>query len=205
MINLRIAILAPIAAAAALVAAPARADQQAESFIAGVLSDANAVFALSDKAARDAGIEEIVDKYVDVERVAKFALGQYARQATEAQLAEYVPLFQKYVTGVYSKSLDDYAGRSLAVTDSVDRSAKDFIVNSKVVGVKPGEKYSDLVVSWRVARRDDGSQKIVDAGAQGVWLAIEQQATFKSVIANNGGGAAGIDALIAELKSRTGG
>ena len=201
---MRMNTLAPIALAIMVAAAPARADDAAEAFIGVVLDDANAVFAQTDKAARDAGIEALVDKHVDVTKVAKFALGQYARQASAAQLAEYVPLFQTYVTGVYSKSLDEYAGHKLAVTDSIDRNEKDFVVNSKVVGAKPGEKYGDLVVSWRVYRAPDGSQKIIDAGAQGVWLAIEQQATFKSVIANNGGGSAGIDALIAELKARTG-
>ena len=194
------------AAAAAAVAAmttPALADQAAEQFVAGILEEANAVFDAPDLAARNAGIEALVDKYVDMDRVARFALGQYARIATDEQMAVYKPLFRKYATSVYQSTLDPYSGESLEVTDSVDRSKRDFIVNSKVVGAKAGSQYADLVVHWRVYRDADGAQKIVDAGASGVWLAIEQQSTFKSVIANNGGGAAGIDALIADLKAKT--
>ena len=211
------------AAAAAAVAAmttPALADQaaeqfvarlreregeviDAEQFVAGILEEANAVFDAPDLAARNAGIEALVDKYVDMDRVARFALGQYARIATDEQMAVYKPLFRKYATSVYQSTLDPYSGESLEVTDSVDRSKRDFIVNSKVVGAKAGSQYADLVVHWRVYRDADGAQKIVDAGASGVWLAIEQQSTFKSVIANNGGGAAGIDALIADLKAKT--
>lgn len=184
--------------------APARADQTAESFVAGILEEANAVFLAPDKAARNAGVEALVDKYVDMDRVARFALGQYARQASDAQLAEYLPLFRKYATSVYQSTLDPYTGEALEVTGSVDRSERDIIVNSKVVGAKPGSEYADLIVHWRVYRGQDGKQSIVDAGAEGVWLAIEQQSTFKSVIANNGGGSSGIDALITDLKAKVG-
>lgn len=196
-----------VLAAAALTlawSAPARADQTAESFVAGILEEANAVFLAPDKAARNAGVEALVDKYVDMDRVARFALGQYARQASDAQLAEYLPLFRKYATSVYQSTLDPYTGEALEVTGSVDRSERDIIVNSKVVGAKPGSEYADLIVHWRVYRGHDGKQSIVDAGAEGVWLAIEQQSTFKSVIANNGGGSAGIDALITDLKAKVG-
>jgi phospholipid transport system substrate-binding protein len=189
---------------AALSAAPARADQAAETFVAGVLCEANEVFDRNDKAARDAGIEALVDKYVDMSRVAMFVLGQYAKQITPAQKAEYFPLFRKFATTVYQGALAEYSGERLAVTDSVDRTAKDVIVNSKIVGAKPGDKFYDVVFTWRVYRGDDGKMSIFDAGADGVWLAIEQQSQFKSIISNNGGGSKGIDALIADLKSKVG-
>lgn len=188
----------------AVAATPARADEAAETFVAQILTEANVVFKANDDETRNAGIETLVDKYVDMDRVARFALGQYARIATEEQMAAYQPLFRKYATSVYQATLDPYSGEALEVTGSVDRSARDIIVNSKVVGAKPGSEYADLVVHWRVYRAADGAQSIVDAGASGVWLAIEQQSTFKSVIANNGGGAAGIDALIADLKAKVG-
>ena len=196
--------LAAVASIAAIVA-PARADDVAEKFVAGILVEANGVFSATDIAARNAGIETLVDKYVDMNRVARFALGQYVRQASDAQMAEYLPLFRKYATSVYQTTLDPYTGEALEVTGSVDRSDRDFIVNSKVIGAKPGSQYADLIVHWRVYRAADGKQSVVDAGASGVWLAIEQQSTFKSVIANNGGGAAGIDALIRDLKAKVGG
>jgi phospholipid transport system substrate-binding protein len=183
----------------------ALADSTAEEFVAGILDDANVVFAAPDEAARKSGVEELVDKYVDMDRVARFALGQYARIATDQQMAEYLPLFRRYATDVYQSTLDEYSGQKLVVDGSVDRSPRDIIVNSKVVGAKPGDQFADLVVHWRVYRKNPGEEKVVDAGAQGVWLAIEQQSQFKSVIANNGGGVAGVDALIADLKSKVGG
>ncbi len=201
MRNIRGAAAGAIAALAASVS-PAFADEAAETFVAGVLTEANVLFNSTDKAARDAGIEALVDKYVDMDRVARFALGQYARQASDAQMAEYGPLFRNYATSVYQATLAEYTGEKLEVVDSVVRSERDIIVNSKVVGAKAGSQYADLVVHWRVYRGQDGAQSVVDAGASGVWLAIEQQSTFKSVIANNGGGSAGIDALIADLRAK---
>lgn len=77
-------------------------------------------------------------------------------------------------------------------------------MSSRSADVKPGEPFAETVFTWRVYRAADGKMSIVDAGADGVWLAIEQQSQFKSVIANNGGGTAGIDALIADLKRKVG-
>ncbi|MEZ5897720.1 MAG: ABC transporter substrate-binding protein [Parvularculaceae bacterium] len=199
----RVAVAALAFVAAAL--SPAFADKAAEDFVAEILVEANAVFAATDEQAREAGVERLVDKYVDMDRVARFALGQYARVASDEQMAVYTPLFRKYATSVYQSTLDEYAGQQLTVDGSIDRSPKDVIVNTRVVGAKSGDPYADLVVHWRVYRKaPDAEPKVIDAGAQGVWLAIEQQSQFKSVIANNGGGARGIDALIAGLQSQFG-
>jgi phospholipid transport system substrate-binding protein len=194
-------------AAAALLAmlAPARADQSAEGYVSTILDEANAVFQSPDRASRDAGIERLVDNHVDMARVAMFALGQYARVITPAQKETYVPLMRRYSTTVYQEALAEYKGQRLKVTGSVDRAANDIIVSSRFADVKPGDQFAETVFTWRVYRAADGKMSIVDAGADGVWLAIEQQSQFKSVIANNGGGTAGIDALIADLRRKVGG
>ncbi|GAB4519593.1 MAG: ABC transporter substrate-binding protein [Amphiplicatus sp.] len=189
---------------AALSAAPAGADQAAEAFISGILEEANAIFQEPDKEARMEGIERLVDKYVDMRRVGLFALGQYARVITDEQKAAYLPLFRKYATTIYQDLLEDYSGQRLAVTGSIDRTPRDIIVNSQAVDVRPGDPLAGVTIHWRVYRDRAGGQAVVDAGADGVWLAIEQQSQFKSVIANNGGGTKGIDALIADLKEKTG-
>jgi phospholipid transport system substrate-binding protein len=191
-------------AAATTLSGTALADDKAETYVAGVLEKANAAFKIEEGPARDAQIDALVDQHVDMRKVARFALGQYARQATPAQMAEYEPLFARYLKSVYRNLLGDYASLSLSVTGSVDRSARDFIVTSKAVGLRPGDQRADIEVLWRIYRDAAGEQKVVDAGAQEIWLAVEQQSQFKSVIANNGGGAAGIDALIRDLKAKLG-
>ncbi|MEL6360270.1 MAG: ABC transporter substrate-binding protein [Pseudomonadota bacterium] len=189
----------------AFTATPAAADQAAEDYMAAILIDANAAFNAPTEAERFSGVEALVDEYVDFPKVSRFVLGQYARVITDEQKAAFQPLFRKYATQVYWNTLSEYAGQRLAVTGSIDRSARDIIVNSKIVGANPGDQFADLVVHWRIYRSKSGQMSVVDAGAAGIWLAIEQQSQFKSVIANNGGGTRGIDALIADLSRKVGG
>ncbi len=181
---------------------PAAADQAAETYIQNILDEAGPQLQSGDKTAMFAAVDSLVGKYVDMRRVGRFVLGKYARQMTDAQAAEYFPLFERYATMVYRNTLENYAGQAIVVTGSVDRAAYDIIVNSKIANPAPGDAFADAVIHWRVYRDKEGVMTIFDAGANEIWLAIEQQEQFTSVIGNNGGGEAGISALIADMKSR---
>ncbi len=185
--------------------AAAAADDEAERFVQDILDQAEPHLAAPTEKERFDGIATLVDEYVDMRRVSRFVLGQYARKLTDAQKAAYDPLFRKYATQVYQNVLSDYAGETLQVTGSVDRSERDIIVNSKIVNPPPGSNFADIVVHWRVYRNRNGELAIVDAGTDNLWLALEQRSAFTSVIANNGGPPAGVDALIADLREKTGG
>ena len=166
-------IVAPLLAVCASFAL-AHADDAAEAYISDVLVEADAIFnAQSDAEVREA-INALVEQHVDMRRVGLFTLGQYARQMTPEQRAEYLPLFKTYATLVYEKSLSNYSGQQLVVTGSVDRSARDFIVNTKIKDPAPGDPFANANIQWRVYRSKDGSQSVVDAGADDIWLAIEQ-------------------------------
>ncbi|MEX6633511.1 MlaC/ttg2D family ABC transporter substrate-binding protein [Hyphococcus lacteus] len=190
----------------ALTAQPAFADQNAETFVQTILDEAEPALSVSDRDQMFDAIEDIVDKHVDMRRIGRFVLGQYARQMTDTQADVYYPLFKRYATQIYQNTLSDYAGQTLKVTGSVDRSERDIIVNSKLENPEPGDPFANAVIHWRVYRaRDSKEMTVVDAGADNVWLAIEQRSQFTSIIANNGGREKGIDALIVELKKRVGG
>lgn len=182
----------------------ALADDAAESFVAQILSEAEPILSAPTEAELFDGIGALVDKYVDMRRVGRFTLGQYARQMTDEQAADYYPLFKTYATQIYQQSLANYSGEKLEVSGSVDRSERDIIVNSDIVTAAAGSAAADMIVHWRVYRDSDGNMTVVDAGANNVWLAIEQRSQFTSVIANNGGGAQGIDALIADIREQVG-
>ena len=202
---LRSCVAALAAIATTLSAAPAAANDAAEAFVQDVLDEAEPILDAPDQETLFDGIGALVDKYVDMRRVGRFVLGQYARQMTDAQKDVYYPLFKQYATLVYQNSLSEYSGQRLAVVGSVERSERDIIVNSKIVDAPPGDSLADLDVHWRVYRSRDGEMTLVDAGANNVWLAIEQRSQFTAVIANNGGGAKGIDALIAQLREQVSG
>ncbi|MEM8937054.1 MAG: ABC transporter substrate-binding protein [Pseudomonadota bacterium] len=185
---------------------PAFADDEAETFIAGIMLEAKPFLLNADEAARNKGIGELVEKYVDMRRAAHFSLGQYARQLREDQRETYYTVFAEYVTPIYQNLLSDYAGRTLYVTGSQTLSARDIIVNCQIENPAADDPLKDAVVHWRLYRSRDGSLSLFDAGVTTpsleLWLAASQfQSQFKSIVANNGGGAAGIDALIAELQA----
>ncbi|WP_428407972.1 MlaC/ttg2D family ABC transporter substrate-binding protein [Hyphococcus sp.] len=184
------------------IASPASADQAAETYVQNILDEAAPKLQSGDKQAMFAAVDDLVDKYVDMRRVGRFVLGKYARQMTDAQAAEYFPLFADYAKMVYRNTMENYAGQKLMVTGSVDRAAYDIVVNSKIANPEPGDQFADALIHWRIYRDKEGAMSIFDAGANEIWLAIEQQEQFTSIIANNGGGEKGIDALIAEMKAR---
>ncbi len=183
----------------------ALADKAAEEWLAGILAGADDVFNAADESARLAAVEELVAQFVDMNKVARFVLGQYARVISKEQWALFRPLFKRYATLVYQKTLKDYSGERLAVKNSIDRTPRDIIVNTGIANAAPGQRFATVTVHWRLYRDKNGAFSVVDAGAEGVWLAIEQQSQFKAVIANNGGGSRGIDALIADLQAKVGG
>jgi phospholipid transport system substrate-binding protein len=196
-------VLSAICAGLILTATSAHADDAAEIFVQGILDEAEPILSLEEEGLFE-GVAVLVDKYVDMRRVGLFALGQYARVITDEQKEEYIPLFKEYATQIYQHTLSNYAGQKLAVVNSVDRSDRDIIVNSKIVDPEPGDPLTNAIFHWRVYRNRNGEMSVVDAGADNVWLAIEQRSQFTSIIANNGGGETGMDALLADLRRQVG-
>ncbi|MEM9168718.1 MAG: ABC transporter substrate-binding protein [Pseudomonadota bacterium] len=188
-------------AAGAVAATPASADAAAEAFVSEALAEVNAN-ADADPKTRAAVVDRLVAEYVDMRRIGRYVLGPYARVITDAQRATYRPLFREFARRIYTKLLLQYSGERILVTGSRDRRANDIIVDSRFVDASPGDPFANVTFNWRVYRDRAGAMSVVDAGADDVFLAIEQQSQFKSVIANNGGGTRGIDALIEELRTR---
>lgn len=191
--------------AASLLSAPAYADEAAEKFVQKVLDEAQPYLDMEDEQAQLDGIATLVDTYVDMRLISRFVLGKYARAVSQDypdRYDIYYPLFEEYARSIYQEALTKYSGERLAVTGSVDRTERDIFVKSKIVNAKPGDEYANTVVEWRVRVGTDGEMSIVDAGADGILLAVEQQSTFTSIIADNGGLPAGLDALIEDLREK---
>ena len=174
----------------------AKADPAAEAYIQGLANEVQAIYAtdLSDDQKRSQ-LGGLVREHVDLNRVGLFVLGPNARQISPELRREYLQAFSGYATNLYVTQLANVAHETLQVTGSLDRSARDVIVDSEVVSDTENE---GLVVSWRV-RIKDGAHSIIDVGAAELWLAVEQRAQFTSVIANNGGGESGVRALLEEF------
>ena len=185
----------------AFVAMPAFADTQTEDY---VRENANEVLASLNApgltpAERREQFQTYMDEFTNLDAVAKFVIGKYSKRFTPEEMDLYLETFRNYALVVYEFYFNEYRGQDVKVTGSTDRNARDSIVDTEIVRADGQE----LEVRWRVLNRG-GKYQVVDVAlnAEGnlIWLAIEQQAQFLSILDQNNGS---VDALIAKIDSMT--
>ncbi len=142
----------------------------------------------SSVAQQKAAFGKLLKRYFDTNKIGKFALGRYRRQATPEQMTEYTKLFDKMIVDVYTQRFQEYSGQTIEVTDGYkDEQSGDIVVKSLIKG-----SGSPIAVDWRVR-----NNKIIDVIVEGVSLSITKRDDFASTIKKGGGK---VDALITHLK-----
>ena len=189
------------AAVLAFTALPAFADTQTEEYVRSNANDVLASLNTPGLSAveRRVQFQTYMDEFANLDAVAKFVIGKYAKRFSDEEMATYLATFRAYALAVYEFYFNEYRGRDVKVVGSTDRNARDSIVDTEIVRVDGQE----LEVRWRVLNRG-GKYQVVDVAlnAEGnlIWLAIEQQAQFLSILDQNNGSS---DALIAKINSMT--
>lgn len=118
---------------------------------------------------------------LDTARIARFALGKYARQLETDDVQRFTAAFETFLANQFRQHGDALEGADIVVTGSDDRNARDSIVETKVTFTN-GETDT---YRWRVIERD-GDWRIVDVEAYDLWLAIEQRAQIAAVLGRRG-------------------
>lgn len=149
-----------------------------------------------DLAEREKRVRSLLRTYFDVDTIARFTLGTHWRNATDAQKAEYIKLFEKMIVSTYAQRFSEYSGQDLKVGKATKASDRDTVVNSQILqnGGPP------IAVDWRV-RNKGGQMKIIDVIVEGISMSVTQRSDFSSVIQNGGGN---IEALLKSLRERHG-
>lgn len=133
----------------------------------------------------------------DVPLIARFVLGRYWRQATDAERAEYVRLFDELVVQTYVRRFNEFnTARIRVLSTSKPNEDNDVIV--AVEGVVAGKPPVRLDVR---VRQNGGDYRIIDVAIEGVSMAITQRDEFASVIQRGGGR---VEALLANLREKVG-
>jgi phospholipid transport system substrate-binding protein len=139
----------------------------------------------------------------DVPYVAHSALGRFWLVASNPERAEYVPLFEEYISWVYAMQFRHYSGETFK-TDRTQPGPEDMVTVLSTV-VRPDGTVTKI--QW-VVGNIDGKMKIRDIRIEGVSMIISHRDEFANVIAQHGGRVAGlIEALrnkIAELAASGG-
>ena len=185
----------------AATALPAFADTATEEYVRTNANDVLASLNAPDltPAERRQQFQTYMDEFTNMDAVAKFVIGKYAKRFTPEEMDAYLTTFRSYALAVYEFYFNEYRGRDVKVMGSTDRNPRDSIVDTEIVRADGQE----LEVRWRVLNRG-GEYQVVDVAlnAEGnlIWLAIEQQAQFLSILDQSNGSA---DALIAKINSMT--
>ena len=162
----------------------------------GILKDTSL-----SKQERQAQFRTWLRQVIDFRRVAVFALGSYAKNASDKQVDDFVNAFSAYLISMFHLDGDQGAGSiPLAITGSQTRSADDVIVNAKIGGADANAQAGTaMTVSFRVRKDAAGKDVIVDILVGGVSVAVTQRDEFATFLQQHGGNVA---ELSAELQKR---
>jgi phospholipid transport system substrate-binding protein len=195
--------LAALLLAALLATTPAsavaRVAADPASFVSGLAQEA-----LDDLASTAIAEDQRVQRFralfadsFDVPLIARFVLGRYWRQASEAERAEYVRLFDELVVQTYVRRFNEFnTARIRVLSTSKPNEDNDVIV--AVEGVLANKPPVRLDVRVRQTGND---YRIIDVAIEGVSMAITQRDEFASVIQRGGGR---VEALLASLREKVG-
>ncbi len=177
---------------------PARAQTaaQAKAFIQQTGDELVAVAnGTASDAQRKAQLAAIVERTVDVDGVAKFALGRFWNKATPAQQQEYTQLFHRVLALNITGHLGEYRGVAFTM-DGVKQAEGHIAVDTTVT--RPNSAPAD--VQWVVA--DVGGQlKIIDVIAENTSLRLTQRSDYASYLSRNG---YDVQALIGAIRHQLG-
>ena len=149
-------------------------------------------------------VASILRTAIDIEGTGRFILGRYVRQASPAELQDYLKLFDEIIIRNLSARFGEYRGVKFSLGRSQQRTEEDALVSTLVE--RPNTPAFTL--DWRVAEIN-GQPKVVDVIAEGTSLRLTTRSEYSAVIQRNSGKVASLlDAMrgqIAQLASREGG
>ena len=157
-----------------------------------------------NQAQRRDKVAGILRTAIDFEGTGRFILGRYVRQASPAELQDYLKLFDEIIIRNLSSRFGEYRGVKFSLGRSQQRTEEDALVSTLVE--RPNSP--SFTLDWRVAEIN-GQPKVVDVIAEGTSLRLTTRSEYAAVIQRNSGRVASLlDAMrgqIAQLAAREGG
>jgi phospholipid transport system substrate-binding protein len=160
------------------------AETNAEAFVLKLTEDAKIIF--NDKSlnkdSRLKKLNELSAKYLDLDALAGYTLGDYREKATATERDSFNKLFREYFIKNMSSKLNDFADQELKITDSKKINENNIIVSTKIFSKKDAQ---EIAVDWRIYIKES---KLLarDLVVEGLSLARTQKEEFASIIASKG-------------------
>lgn len=144
---------------------------------------------------KEESLNKLFEKTVDVDWIAKFAMGFYWRGVDDEQKKEYVRLYRKFLMSSYVPRFKAYTNQKLELKGVfVDGEGK-YLVQTEIKN--PGKP--DIRVDYKVRQGADSSYKIFDIIGEGVSMITTQRSDFGSILSRKG-----VDHLIGLLRKKVG-
>jgi phospholipid transport system substrate-binding protein len=159
-------------------------ESNAEAFVLKLTDEAKIIF--NDKSLnKDSRLKKLNDlssKYLDLDALASYTLGDYREKATNSERENFNKLFREYFIKNMSSKLNDFADQDLKIIDSKKINENNIIVSTKVFSKKDAQ---EIAVEWRIYIKDS---KLLarDLVVEGLSLARTQKEEFSSIIASKG-------------------
>ena len=169
--------------ALALPCSPARAQglEQATGFIQQTMQDlAVVVNGPGSIAEKQRKLQVVVDRTVDVDKVARFCLGRFWRTASAAQQNEYLDLFHRVLMINITGKVGEYQGVTFIIGRAQPRDGGEVLVSTTVN--RPNTPPAK--VDWLVSA-ETGALKIIDVIAEGTSLRLTQRSDYSAYLAHN--------------------
>ena len=118
------------------------------------------------------GIQPLIENTVDVDGIARFCLGRFARAATPAQLQDYTHLFHDVLLNNITGKIGQFQGVQFRPTTTTQRDT-DYYVGTLIT--RPNQQPN--TVQW-VVEQVGGRPKIIDVVAEGTSLRMTQRCYY---------------------------
>jgi phospholipid transport system substrate-binding protein len=150
---------------------------------------------------REMQFRALMRSIFDFKRVGVFALGPYAKGASDKQIDDFVNAFADYfMTMFHFDSEQNPVGQGIMVTGATARGSDDVIVTAKVAGADAGSAAGmPMDLAFRVRKNAAGNDTIVDVLVGGISMAVTERDAFLSYLQQHSGN---IEQLSAELEKR---
>src|SRR5215831_5753850 len=139
-------------------------------------------------------LRTIAEQDFDVPRIARFAVGQYWRTASDTDRQQFVEAFEDYMVQVYATHFRQYSGANFKVVGQ--RQQGDTTMVTTEIAQASGQPPAKVI--WQVARQPNG-YKITDVAIEGISQAVTYREEFSSVLAQHGGQ---VSALTQQLRQK---
>ena len=140
-------------------------------------------------------LRDYLQRYIDLDYVAKFVLGNYRRGLPEDKMTAFRTVLAENIVGTYAHWLKDIPIANFTIGRIIEGNRQNWYVESQF---RDPQKKQAIGLQWRV-RKVGSDWRIRDVQIEGISMIVTQRDSFVNFIRSNGGN---VEKLISTLKQK---